>query len=134
MDYFPNVDAVEFFVRRVLPSIRRAVPNTQFLIVGSRPTRSVRRLATLPGVQVTGSVPDVRPYLVRSHVFVAPLLIASGTQNKILEAMAMGLPVIATPRAIHGLPAILHDPVQVAESTQEWVAKTCHILRDHSRA
>jgi sugar transferase (PEP-CTERM/EpsH1 system associated) len=134
MDYFPNVDGVEFFASRILPSIRKAVPNAQFLIVGSRPSRSVRRLAKLPGVQVTGSVPDVRPYLARSHVFVAPLLIASGTQNKILEAMAMALPVIATPRAIQGLPAALRDPVQVAESTQAWVAKTCHVLRDRSFA
>jgi sugar transferase (PEP-CTERM/EpsH1 system associated) len=134
MDYFPNVDGVEFFARRILPSIRKVVPNAQFLIVGSRPNQSVRRLDKLPGVQVTGWVPDVRPYLVRSHVFVAPLHIASGTQNKILEAMAMGLPVIGTPRAIQGLPATLREPVQVAVSTHAWVAKTLAVLRDRDLA
>jgi sugar transferase (PEP-CTERM/EpsH1 system associated) len=134
MDYFPNVDGVEFFARRVLPSVRRAVPNTQLLIVGSRPTRSVRRLASLPGVQVTGFVADIRPYLSRSHVFVAPLFIASGTQNKILEAMAVGLPVITTPRGIQGLPTAVRELVQVAESSQEWVAQTCKVLRDRSLA
>jgi polysaccharide biosynthesis protein PslH len=134
MDYFPNVDGVQFFAHRILPSIRKVLPNAQFLIVGSCPNQTVRRLAKLPGVEVTGSVPDVRPYLVRSHVFVAPLHIASGTQNKILEAMAMGLPVIGTPRAIQGLPATLREPVQVAESTQTWVAKTLAVLRDPALA
>jgi sugar transferase (PEP-CTERM/EpsH1 system associated) len=134
MDYLPNVEGVEFFAHRILPSIRKDLPNAQFLIVGSRPNQSVRRLAKLPGVQVTGSVPDVRPYLVRSHVFVAPLHIASGTQNKILEAMAIGLPVIATPRAIQGLPATMREPVQVAESTQAWIAKTLAVLRDQPLA
>jgi sugar transferase (PEP-CTERM/EpsH1 system associated) len=134
MDYFPNADAVEFFARHIFPLIRAAVPNARFLIVGSRPSRTVERLAKLPGIQVTGWVPDVRPYLLQSQVFVAPLLIASGTQNKVLEAMAVGLPVIATRRAIQGIGENLVAPVQVVDSTHAWAAKVVQLLRDRSLA
>jgi sugar transferase (PEP-CTERM/EpsH1 system associated) len=103
MDYWANVDAVEWFARTVFPDIYRAVPDSRFYIVGARPTAAVQQLATLPGVQVTGTVPDVRPYIVHAKFSVAPLRIARGVQNKVLEAMAMGKPVLATAAAMEGI-------------------------------
>jgi len=103
MDYWPNVDAVTWFADTALPQIRSAVPGVLFCIVGRYPTPEVRRLADLPGVMVTGDVPDVRPYLAHAHAAMLPLRIARGIQNKVLEAMAMQLPVIATPGAMTGI-------------------------------
>jgi sugar transferase (PEP-CTERM/EpsH1 system associated) len=105
MDYFPNVDAVVHFCRQIFPRIRARIPGARFVIVGKNPTAAVRRLATVPGVEVTGSVSDVRPYLGEAAVAVAPLRVARGVQNKVLEAMAMGLAVVATAKAHEGLEA-----------------------------
>jgi polysaccharide biosynthesis protein PslH len=96
MDYYPNADAVEWFAGRALPLLRRHVPDLEFFIVGRAPTPGVRELANLPGVHVTGAVPDVRPYLKASLAAVAPLRIARGVQNKVLEALAMGKRVMAS--------------------------------------
>jgi polysaccharide biosynthesis protein PslH len=103
MDYAPNVDGVRFFVKEIFPAIREHDPRTQFLVVGANPTREVRRLGSHPGVVVTGYVEDVRPYLASASVCVAPLRIARGVQNKVLEAMASGRAVVATPAATAGL-------------------------------
>ena len=103
MDYWANVDAVSWFGGESFPSIRRAVDGARFVIVGARPTRQVERLASLPGIEVTGSVADVRPYLAHADVSVAPLRVARGIQNKVLEAMAMGRPVVTTSGAREGL-------------------------------
>ncbi|MBI1284105.1 MAG: TIGR03087 family PEP-CTERM/XrtA system glycosyltransferase [Thiobacillus sp.] len=105
MDYWPNIDAVTWFAERIFPAVRDAVPAAQFTIVGSRPGAAVSMLARQPGVVVTGSVPDVRPYLAHAACAVAPLRIARGVQNKVLEAMAMARPVIASPQAAEGLRA-----------------------------
>jgi sugar transferase (PEP-CTERM/EpsH1 system associated) len=105
MDYWPNVDAVSWFAERIFPAIREAVPAAQFTIVGSRPTEAVLALARQPGVVVTGSVPDVRPYLAHAVCAVAPLRIARGIQNKVLEAMAMARPVVVTAQAAEGIRA-----------------------------
>ncbi len=104
MDYWANVDAVTGFVRDCLPLVRRRQPDVRFWIVGARPLPEVQRLAATPGVQVTGTVPDVRPYLAHARLAVAPLQIARGLQNKVLEAMAMGRAVVATPAAMEGIP------------------------------
>jgi len=103
MDYWANVDAVRWFANEVFPAIRAAEPECFFYIVGSRPTTAVLQLAALPGVRVTGAVEDVRPYLRHAAFAVAPLRIARGVQNKVLEAMAMGKPVLASPSAMDGL-------------------------------
>jgi len=105
MDYWPNVDAVSWFAERIFPAVREAVPSAQFTIVGSRPTEAVLALARQPGVVVTGGVPDVRPYLAHAVCAVAPLRIARGIQNKVLEAMAMARPVVATAQAAEGIRA-----------------------------
>jgi polysaccharide biosynthesis protein PslH len=97
MDYFPNADAVEWYADRVWPALSRSDARLEFFIVGRNPTSAVRALAGRPGIHVTGAVPDVRPYLKAALAAVAPLRIARGVQNKVLEALAMGLPVMASP-------------------------------------
>jgi len=97
MDYYPNVDAVVWFATQVFPQLRRAVPDAEFWIVGYKPTRTVRRLSRCPGIVVTGAVPDIRPYAAAAKVFVAPLRVARGIQNKVLEALAMDKPVLVSP-------------------------------------
>lgn len=103
MDYRPNIDAVSWFVDKALPLVRRALPNPIFSIVGARPPPEVTKLSTRPGVRVTGAVADVRPYVQHAGVVVAPLRIARGVQNKVLEAMAMARPVVATTAAATGI-------------------------------
>ena len=103
MDYWPNADAVAWFAREVLPLLRRQQPSTRFCIVGSNPSREVQKLAASDGVTVTGRVPDVRPYLAHAGAVVAPLRVARGTQNKVLEAYAMARPVVLTGAAANGL-------------------------------
>jgi sugar transferase (PEP-CTERM/EpsH1 system associated) len=103
MDYWANVDAVRFFADAVVPLIRQDMPEARFVIVGSRPTPEVRALGERSGIAVTGAVPDVRPYLAHALGAVAPLRIARGVQNKVLEAMAMSCPVVVTPQALDGL-------------------------------
>jgi sugar transferase (PEP-CTERM/EpsH1 system associated) len=105
MDYWPNIDAVTWFAERIFPAVRHAEAAAQFTIVGSRPGEAVRALARQPGVVVTGSVPDVRPYLAHAACVVAPLRIARGVQNKVLEAMAMARPVVASAQAGEGIRA-----------------------------
>jgi sugar transferase (PEP-CTERM/EpsH1 system associated) len=105
MDYYPNQEAVVHFCHDILPLIRANRPGVTFEIVGAAPPARIRELGRLPGVTVTGSVPDVRPYLQASAVSIAPLKIARGTQNKILEAMAMGVPTVASTAAAGGVDA-----------------------------
>jgi sugar transferase (PEP-CTERM/EpsH1 system associated) len=115
MDYWPNVEAVAWFVREVLPLVRRARPDARFAIVGSNPADEVKALASADGVLVTGRVPDVRPYLSHAAVAVAPLRIARGIQNKVLEAMAMARPVVCTPAAAEGL----RDSLEISSGTSD---------------
>lgn len=103
MNYRPNVDAVIWFVKSVFLKILEVVPSACFYIVGAQPTKAVRRLAAYPQVYVTGTVTDVRPYLAHAYIVAVPLRIARGVQNKMLEAMAMARPVIATPEAEEGI-------------------------------
>ena len=105
MDYYANIDGVVWFTKEVLPLIKKEIADVQFYIIGSNPTKEVIELSGNNGVTVTGYVPDTREYLRRATVAVVPLRIARGIQNKILEAMAMGLPVVATPQAFEGIEA-----------------------------
>ncbi len=96
MDYHPNIEAVQWFATRALPRLRRRDAGIEFLIVGRNPAKAVWNLARLDGVTVVGDVPDTRPYLAHSRAIVAPLRLARGIQNKVLEALAMGRPVFAS--------------------------------------
>jgi sugar transferase (PEP-CTERM/EpsH1 system associated) len=130
MDYFPNVDAVLYFSKAVLPRIRAVVPDTHFYIVGRDPTGSVRALARPGQVTVTGSVPDIRGHLGRAAVAVAPFRIARGIQNKILEAMAMGIPVVATSVALQGLAGTDGDGARRADDPEMFARETLALLQD----
>jgi sugar transferase (PEP-CTERM/EpsH1 system associated) len=103
MDYAANIDAITWFARQVLPLIQAEAPASRLCIVGARPAPAVCDLEKLPGVRVTGGVADVRPYLAHAQVAIAPMRIARGLQNKVLEALAMGKPVVLTPEAATGL-------------------------------
>jgi sugar transferase (PEP-CTERM/EpsH1 system associated) len=128
MDYQPNIDAVTWFASAVLPLLRRQRPDILFAVVGAEPTAQVRGLASLPGVLVTGRVPDIRPWLRHASAVVAPLLIGRGIQNKVLEAMAMARPVIATPEAFEGVRAVPEQDILIASGAQAMAARIDDVL------
>lgn len=130
MNYFPNVDGMVYFANEILPLVRQHEPKATLRIIGSEPARKILNLAKLPGVTVTGSVPDVRPHLDDAAVAIAPLRIARGTQNKVLECMAMGVPVVATPEVARGIQAIPERHLLVANSPQAFAQKILEILRN----
>jgi sugar transferase (PEP-CTERM/EpsH1 system associated) len=134
MDYAPNVDAAIWFADEILPKVRRRRPDAVFRIVGAAPSPAVRALARLPGVEVTGSVPDVRPYIAQAAAVVAPLRIARGIQNKVLEGMAAGRPLIATPQALDGIAATPGREVLVAGDPGTFAAAVCSVLDGLARA
>jgi sugar transferase (PEP-CTERM/EpsH1 system associated) len=129
MDYLPNVDAVCHFCADILPRVRREIPETRFYIVGLDPAPDVLRLAAMSGVTVTGSVPDVRPYYARAAVCVAPLRIGRGVQNKVLQGMAMGLPVVASSLAARGLEAQPGRHLEVADDPADFAASLVRLLK-----
>ncbi|MET3118387.1 sugar transferase (PEP-CTERM/EpsH1 system associated) [Undibacterium sp. GrIS 1.8] len=128
MDYWPNIDAVQWFAEDILPSIRAKNPAACFYIVGSRPSDQVQLLARLPGVYVTGTVADVRPYIAHAGVSVAPLRIARGIQNKVLEAMAMAKTVVVSPQALEGIHAIPNQELIVAEISEQFISAISALL------
>jgi len=130
MDYYPNQECMFEFCRSTLPLIRARRPNLKLLIVGADPSPAVRKLGELSGVTVTGSVPDVRPYLARSALTVAPLNIARGTQNKILEAMAAGVPVVTSRVAAGGVDAADGEHFLVGSTPAEYRDAILRILED----
>ena len=130
MDYYPNQECMFDFCANALPLLRARRPDVKLLIVGADPSPAVRKLSELPGITVTGSVPDVRPYVLGSALMVAPLNIARGTQNKILEAMAMGVPVVTSSVAAGGVDAVAQEHFLVAGNYQEYVQAILRILDD----
>ncbi len=134
MDYPPNVEAAAGFARDVLPHIRARHPDTRFAIVGRRPDPLLRRLDGRNGVEVTGEVADVRPWLTQADVVVAPLRIARGIQNKVLEAMAMARPVVASSQAFEGIDAEPGRDLMVADGAEVESESVCALLADPARA
>ena len=128
MDYWPNADAVSWFAADVMPLLRQAWPTAQFHVVGANPGPEVTALGTRPGISVTGRVPDVRPYVAHADVCVAPLRIARGIQNKVLEAMAMGRPVVASPQAFEGVRAEAGRDLLVADGAAGMAATIGAVL------
>jgi len=120
MDYWPNIDAVTWFTQEILPEFRRNHPEVVFYIVGSRPSPEVKSLAG-EGVVVTGRVEDVRPYLSHAAAVVAPLRIARGIQNKVLEAMAMAKTVVSSPQALEGIAARLDEEILRADNPASFI-------------
>ena len=131
MDYLPNVDAVKYFVREIFPRVIKKRPKAEFFVVGKNPTREVRNLESeAANVHVTGYVPDVGKYLSEAKVAVIPLRIARGIQNKILEAMASGVPVVATTAALEGIESNPDHDLLVADNVDDFALKTVSLLED----
>ena len=133
MGYHPNAQAALWFAENVFVHLRRAYPDAEFVIVGSDPPAEVRKLGERPGVTVTGYVEDIRPHLGGSSVAVVPMQVAVGIQNKVLEAMAMGLPLVATPIATRALPRGCPGVVE-ATSAEEVVREVSRLLDDPALA
>ena len=128
MDYLPNIDAARYFCADILPLVRRQIPDARFYIVGLNPPPEVQRLAATPGVVVTGAVPDVRPYYARASVCVAPLRLGRGVQNKVLQAMAMGLPVVTSSVGHRGLEAQAGKHLYVADEAGLFAERVVRLL------
>jgi sugar transferase (PEP-CTERM/EpsH1 system associated) len=128
MDYWPNEDAVTWFTKKVMPKISCAVPKVRFYIVGMNPGRKVRNLAKDSSVIVTGGVIDVRPYLAHAIAAALPLRVARGIQNKILEAMAMEIPVLATPEAVFGIEPCPGFSPLIADTADELADEAIRLL------
>jgi glycosyltransferase involved in cell wall biosynthesis len=130
MHYPPNVEAARFLVDRVLPRVRRRVPGARVAIVGRAPAPEVRALGSVAGVEVTGEVPDLRPWLARGAVYACPMLGGTGIKNKLLEAMASGIACVATPLAASGLSATPGRDLVVAEGEDAFADELVRVLGD----
>lgn len=134
MDYWPNVDGVVWFSAKVFPKIRKVFPTATFLIVGGNPAPDVKSLSRIEGIKVTGFVKDVRDYIAIADVCVVPLRIARGIQNKVLEGMAMGKPVITTSKAFDGIEAVPGRDVIVADRESPFHDEILSLLSNPNRA
>jgi polysaccharide biosynthesis protein PslH len=130
MDYWPNVDAVCWFASEVLPKILAQRPNVRFYVVGMNPTSAVEALARDPRVVVTGRVPDVRPYVQHARLVVAPLRVARGIQNKVLEAMAMERPVLVSSACAEGLTGRRGVDFGMADGADDFAENALSLLSD----
>ena len=133
MDFRPNVDAVLWFVQEVLPRVRAEEPAARFLIVGQNPPARLRALADDPAVKLTGRVPDVRPYIAASAVYVVPMRIGGGTRLKVLEAMAMGKAIVSTSLGCEGYPVRDGAELLIADSPAAFARAVVALLRDPAR-
>jgi sugar transferase (PEP-CTERM/EpsH1 system associated) len=127
MDYFPNVDAVEWFAREVMPPLRQRWPGVLFYIVGGKPSPKVQALAG-DDITVTGRVEDVRPYLAHATAVTAPLRIARGIQNKVLEGMAMARTVITSPQGLEGIDAEPGIELLTADTPSDYLDRFAQVL------
>jgi sugar transferase (PEP-CTERM/EpsH1 system associated) len=132
LDYRPNVDAACWFCTEIWPAILRRRPGAKVRLVGRRPARAVRRLAGLPGVELVGQVPDVRPYLACSSIVIAPLRLARGIQTKVLEALAMGKAVVASPESLKAIAVTVGKHLLAAETPDQWVEAIDRLFRNSS--
>jgi sugar transferase (PEP-CTERM/EpsH1 system associated) len=130
MDYLPNVDGAEWFCREIWPEVRRRSPQARLALVGRSPAPEVQALARIPGVEVVGSVPDVRPHVARASVTVVPLRIARGVQNKVLESLAMGKATVVSPPPLEGLRAAPGEHLLLARSPAEWVESLTRLFEN----
>jgi glycosyltransferase involved in cell wall biosynthesis len=130
MDYPPNVGAALRTIEHLLPEIRRAHPEARFHVVGRSPTAALRAHDGKDGVRIWGEVPDVRPFLAAAALVVAPLTIARGIQNKVLEAMAMARPVLLTPQAAEGIDGRDGEHFAVADSDSALIERAFELLAD----
>jgi polysaccharide biosynthesis protein PslH len=133
MDYYPNQQGMLRFCRETLPLLRQRRPKVKLVIIGADPPPEIRRLGEIAGVSVTGSVPDVRVFARSAALTVAPLAIARGTQNKVLESMAMGVPVVASRAAAGGVDAVPGEHLLVADTPAEQLEAIASLIEDPGR-
>ncbi|OGC81988.1 MAG: hypothetical protein A2W07_03725 [candidate division Zixibacteria bacterium RBG_16_43_9] len=133
MDYSQNILAMTFFCKSIFPLIRMKIPEAQLLIVGRNPVREILDLEKqIPGIEVTGTVEDIRPYLARSQVYVCPLKSGAGIKNKILEAWAAGLPIVATSLSCVGIEVSPGEDILIADDINGFVKAVVRLLQDES--
>lgn len=132
MDYLPNVDAVTYFARDIFPLLRREHPSLKFVVVGRNPSRRVRDLSRVEGIVVTGTVPNVQDYLRRAQVAVAPFRVSQGIHNKILEAVAAGVPIVCTSAPAEGLPEQVRKIIIVSDGAEEFSRSVSSLLCDQN--
>jgi glycosyltransferase involved in cell wall biosynthesis len=130
MSWPPNEDAAEHFARDLMPSIRSRIPEATFRIVGADPSARVRNLASIPGVQVTGTVADIRPWICGAAVYASPLRFGLGVKNKILEAMACGAPIVATSQSLSGTPLAEGRHAMIADEDAKFIESVVRLLSD----
>jgi glycosyltransferase involved in cell wall biosynthesis len=130
MHYYPNIDAAHHFFQTMYPALSAALPDLHVLVVGHGPPAEIQRYGELPGVVVTGSVPDVRPYMARSWVMAVPLRLGGGTRLKIVESMAAGLPVVSTTVGAQGLEVSDGVEIMLADAPEVFVGKCIQLLQD----
>jgi sugar transferase (PEP-CTERM/EpsH1 system associated) len=130
MDWLPNEDGMTYFCREILPRIRQSEPEATLSIIGRSPTPAVRKLAEIPGVDVTGRVDDVRPHIARGSVYIVPLRIGGGTRLKIFEAMSMGKAVVSTTVGAEGLPVTNGCDIDIADEPARFAHAVVHLMRD----
>jgi sugar transferase (PEP-CTERM/EpsH1 system associated) len=130
MDWLPNEDGMQYFVRDILPRIRQVEPDATLSIIGRAPTPAVRRLADAPGIEVTGRVDDVRPHIAAGAVYVVPLRIGGGTRLKIFEAMGMGKAIVSTTVGAEGLPVTPGQNILIADEPARFAQSVVHMIRD----
>lgn len=133
MDWYPNEDAVLYFIDAILPAIRRDIPEVGLSVVGRNPTPRLRRAAAEAGIRVTGTVEDIRPYIAEAAVYVVPLRIGSGVRLKIFEALAMGKAVVSTRVGAEGLPLVAGTHILSADAPAEFARAVVSLLRDPGR-
>jgi len=136
MDYRANIDAIDYFVKDVWPKVRAQAPEARFAIVGANPVKKIKMLDGVSGITVTGRVDDIRPWLQCAKAVVAPLRIARGVQNKVLEAMAMAKAVVATPEAAAGVMATHDADIVIAREPSEMadaLVTLCNDMQERQR-
>ena len=133
MNYFPNIDAVEYFVREIFPFVRAQVPKLSLVVAGRNPVPEVKALCKQAGVHITGTVADIRPYLKGAAAAIAPMRVARGVQNKILEALAMNTSVVASTKSAAALSPQLRAMVEAVPNAQAFADRLIDILRQPSR-
>ena len=130
MDWLPNEDGMQYFVREIFPRIRQLEPQATLSIIGRSPTPAVKRLAEVGGIEVSGRVDDVRPHMAEGLVYVVPLRIGGGTRLKIFEAMSMGKAVVSTTVGAEGLPVTPGHDIVIADEPVRFAQAVVHLIRD----
>lgn len=133
MLHYPNIDGLHYFNRKIFPLIKKGIPNVKFCIIGSSMKKANFKLKKDKNIEVIGEVEDIRPYLLKTKVMVVPVRLGAGIKVKILEAMAMGVPVVATRVAAKGLKAIPGESIYIADSTKDFMCKVVSLLQDEPK-